>query len=143
MDKKAKTFYKKYEKYSITINPCDKYQCLGQPDRLTEFKNFMNEQFIGYPSHGIHYEFHIELSEPREIKQGQAGPRLHLHGWVEFKSSKSIRHWLLHEMYNISRYAYMQIDTISHLADWKLYCEKQKDIMQIGILTNITNTLVS
>ncbi len=130
-----KTFYRLHTKYAVTITPSDTYQFNKKVDRLTKFINIMNEKFIHYPSIGIHYKFYIELSEPGEVYESK-GPRLHLHGWVEFKSHRAIKQWLLYEIYNISVYAHFKIGPITDMTIWDKYCTKQQHIIKESPLSN-------
>lgn len=122
--------------YSITICPDDKHQFVNKEDRLQHFIDFVNEQFIHFPTVGIHYKLHIELSEPRTILQGQLGPRLHLHGTLTFKSNNSVRNYLLREAYRLSRWSIIEIDTIDNPNIWLKYCTKQAHIMKTPEITN-------
>lgn len=128
-------FYKKGT-YAITINPTDKYQYYGKHDRLEKFKTFINEQLVHYPQYGIHYKLWIELSEPKNKTVN--GPRLHLHGIITFHSKKSVKHFLLNEIYKITRYAVYDIDTIENMETWITYCTKQQHIIDEPPITNTT-----
>ncbi len=117
-------FYTLNKRYSLTLNPVDKFQFLGKVDRYNKFRNFIYEQLMLL---SCTYEFFIELSEPRGMHtQGYAGPRLHLHGWIEFKTRRDIGKFLLVDFYKLTRFASIDIDTISNFATWIKYCKKQK-----------------
>lgn len=131
------TFYKPHVWYEITINPDDKHQCFGKPDRIESFRNFMYEQFISWPQIGVHYYFTIELSEPRHNKEYGGIPRLHLHGVFKCNSRKSVKHFLLHEVYKLTRYSIYEIDTMTDSDVWRKYIHKQQDIINISPLTNL------
>ncbi len=130
-------FYVKHKWYSLTLNPCDKYQYLGCVNRFKKFIDMINELFIHYPSIGIHYVFWIELSEPRELSHLSAGSRLHIHGKIKMFSQKAVRTFLLQELYKLSRYGQLKIDTISNEILWEDYCKKQQKIIDTSAITNM------
>ncbi len=132
----TKLFYVPNVMYSITINPSDKYQFLGKPERLIKFMNFMNENVISWNQIGINYELYFELSEPRNTTG--VGSRLHMHGTIEFRTNKAVRSFLLNEMYKITRYAVFDIDTIDDPLYWKAYCTKQQSIIHCEPLRGAT-----
>ena len=135
-------FYNKAQWYSVTINPSDKYQYHGKEDRIKKFRNFMYETFLQLDSYKIQYKFNIELSEPKEIKPGTTGSRLHLHGRIMFTCNYSIMQFLLHVQYAWSRIAYVDIDTIEDIEIWDTYCTKQQHIFK-GIKTELSNAYPS
>lgn len=142
IDSQFSTFYQKHTWYTITINPSDDYQYFGKPDRMTKFKNFMYEQFLSWPQFGIHYYFNYELSEPTtNALKSQGIPRLHLHGIIKFNSNKSIKHFLLNELYKISKYSIYEIDTIKDPQLWCNYCQKQQTVINETPLSNFTDSL--
>lgn len=117
-------YYVTHKKYSITLNPIDKYQFLGHQHRVKRFRNFVYEQLLGYPGT---IKYWIEISEPRGMHtQGKSGPRLHIHGYFEFDSRKQIGHFLTHTFYALLRWTSVDIDTIDDLSKWESYCKKQK-----------------
>ncbi len=112
-------------KYSITLNPIDKYQFFGRPNRFARFRNFIYENLFILKE--IEYEFFIELSEPKGFHtQGYSGPRLHLHGTILFPRKQSLTKFLLHHYYALLRFTSVDIDTITDTAVWYSYCTKQK-----------------
>jgi len=117
-------YYKTNTWYSVTLNPIDKYQWFGKPNRWKRFRNFLYEILLSFK---FKYHFVIELSEPRGMKtQGYNGPRLHLHGKIKFESKEVLARWLLLDYYSILRFASVDIDTISDEAKWDIYCSKQR-----------------
>lgn len=128
----ARIFYKPGI-YSITLNPADKYQFLGQANRLQKFRNMINEMFLHYPEIGIDYVMNIELSEPRgNLIHYSAGPRLHLHGTINLRTNKSVYNWLIVEINKLLKYGNLDIDTIDNLDIWYTYCTKQKTLLPKG-----------
>ena len=134
----TKVFYDK-GKYALTYNPCDQYQYFGQSNRLVQFKDFINETFVGYPSKGIHYELYIELSEPRN--KTRTGPRLHIHGTLKFHSKKAVRWFLLIGFYQLLQNGILDLDTINNQQIWDQYCKKQQHIINVPPITNKIETL--
>lgn len=137
MTSNSDVFYDKGLLYSVTINPADKHQYNGNIDRLQKFRNFMNEQLISLSEYGIRYFFTIELSEPREVKQGTTGPRLHLHGIIKFCSKKSVKYFLMNVLYSWSRFAYVDIDKCNDKDKWVGYIMKQQRIIDTQPLSSM------
>ncbi len=124
VDTKVEQFYVKHKKYAITLNPKDKFQFFGRKDRFHRFRNLMYEELLTFPGK---YELYIEISEPRGMHTaGYAGPRLHLHGWIEFSSVTTLEQFLLLFYYKLLRFTSVDIDTIDDIDKWLLYCKKQK-----------------
>lgn len=143
IDQKKKVT-KRYAKgyYCMTINPDNEHQYVGiygKKDRLQLFRNFMNEQLVGWKQFGIEYRFSIELSDVWDIGQGTIGPRLHLHGIIHLCSKKAVKHFLMYELYKLSRFSNTNIDTIEHPTIWTDYCDKQQDIMDNQYLSSNDN----
>lgn len=120
--------------YSMTLNPNDKYQFAGKPDRMQLFRNTYYGIMVGWTE--TNYLFYTELSEPKNVN-GTIGPRLHLHGFIKFTSNKAIKNFLLHEVYKLSKLGIVDIDTISDEEYWKKYCKKQQHIIMEKPLTNM------
>jgi len=112
--------------YALTLTPCDKYQFAEKENRFNRFRNFMYENFI---SKKFKYEMFIEISEPidqKQLSKGSLGPRLHLHGTIEFKSKAQIGKFLLSGIHQFLKYGNVYIHTIDDLPTWQEYCNKQK-----------------
>lgn len=123
--------------YAVTINPSDKHQYFGKNDRLKLFRNFLHEQLLQLSQWKIGYALCLELSEPKSNSQcSKNGPRLHVHGIIRFTSTLSIKNFLLMGVYNITRYANYDIDTIDDMQIWYDYCHKQQHIMKEKEFTN-------
>lgn len=119
-----KNFFHTNRKYSITLNPIDKYQYYGLPDRIQKFRNFMYDHLLVLT---CQYEFYIEISEPRGMHiQGYNGPRLHLHGWLLFKTKSQLGSFLVNQYYMLLKISSVDIDTIDDEAKWLEYCQKQR-----------------
>ena len=115
-------FYTTNLPYALTICPSDKYQFYNRQDRYTKFHNFWYEQLLCYKK----YELFIEISHPHDVlKQGYAGPRLHLHGTIEFKTKSELATFLLYGITNLLKISRIEIDTISDKRIWQDYCMKQ------------------
>ncbi len=126
-------FYKTRTNYSLTLNPIDKHQFFGKPDRLRKFRSFVYENLLCFK---CKYHLEIELSEPRGFQlKGYAGPRLHLHGWFSFATKRELAEFLMTGYYNLTRWTSVDIDTINDLPKWKGYCSKQK-LIKDNTLTN-------
>ncbi len=118
-------FYKINKRYSITLNPIDKYQFVSKMgNRFNTFRNFVYGEALAIK---YKYEWFIEISEPHEFKkQGYYGPRLHIHGYMEFRNKKELAEFLLFGYYKLTRWASVDIDTIEDNKIWYDYCTKQK-----------------
>jgi len=117
------TFYIAHQWYSITINPCDRYQYFGRTTRFQLFKNKWYEVFL---SKWCNYDLVIELSEPRDVLEHKyQGSRLHLHGIIQFNSGHQIKHFLLHVMRELCQYGSINIDICPDMQYWYEYCNKQ------------------
>ncbi len=121
----SSNFYQIGKRYSITLNPPDKYQFVSKGyDRFSTFRNFVYGQVL---ASRFEYELFIEISEPHEFqKQGYLGPRLHMHGYVCFRTRKELREFLLYGYYKLTRWTSVDIDTIDDNKKWYSYCTKQK-----------------
>ncbi len=117
------SFYKTGVNYALTLNPIDKFQFLGKPNRLNRFRNFIHEQLMNF---SCRYEMFLEISEPRGFHISKyAGPRLHLHGTIKFRKNKEMAQFLLLDYYDLLRWASVDIDTVGDLDVWRAYCMKQ------------------
>lgn len=128
-----------YEKgwYSVTVNPDDKHQFFGKVDRLQKFREHMHNGLLFLKAMHIDYHFILECSEPKSNeKWSKLGPRLHCHGIIRFRSTLSIKNFLMVGMYNLTRWCMYDIDTIGDINDWKAYCTKQCHIMKELPFTN-------
>lgn len=127
-DSTDKEFYKVNKLYSVTLNPVDQSQFLGKLDR---YKKFHTRIYNVLMDVGCKYDLYIEISEPRSTKnkemflQGYAGPRLHLHGIIQFTTRKMLQKFLLQGFYKITRISSLAIDHIDNLEQWHKYCTKQ------------------
>lgn len=122
-----------YEKgwYSITINPSDKYQYFGKSDRMQQFRNHVHTGLLFLKAMHIDYHLYTELSEPKDnTKWSKNGPRLHCHGIIRFRSTLSIKNFLLMGIYNLTRWCIYDIDTIKDINIWEQYCLKQQHIIK-------------
>ncbi len=130
-------FYKINTWYSITINPCDKYQFFGNIDRLQKFRNYFYELFV---SNWCQYEMFIELSEPRgTLIYKYQGPRLHLHGKIKFSGKAMMIAFLLDGVRRLCHVGSIDIDSIDDTDVWLTYCTKQKHLhSRITRLSNYT-----
>lgn len=124
-------FFKKDSYYSVTINPEDKFQYMGTPDRFKRFRSLMYELFLSLSAQHIRYKFNIELSEPKNNKHG-SGPRYHVHGWILFRSTHSIFQFLDNTYYRWTRLGHVDIDSINDLSKWEKYMSKQAHIFRIS-----------
>ncbi len=139
---KPQNFYKTKTPYAITINPIDQHQYFSSAQRMIQFRDFIYEQTMSWK---WKYEMFIEISEPRNMKtHGYSGPRMHLHGFFVFRNTKELAMFLLHGYREITRYASIDIDTISDHPKWMEYCAKQKLFKRNRIssfMDDITGTL--
>lgn len=140
--KKPSVFYIPKVWYAITIAPTDKYQFAGKELRMTRFKNFINEQLMVWTKYKIQYHFNMELSEPKLIKSNSIGPRLHLHGMIRFKCRMAVLKFLTNVLYDVSRFAQIDIDSINDMGVWYNYITKQEEIFKCYIDPVFTNVKI-
>ncbi len=136
----SKNFFHVGKKYSITLNPIDKHQFINKGyDRFKSFRSFVYEQCLATK---YEYELFIEISEPYAMKtQGYFGPRLHMHGYVKFRSSKELAQFLMYDYYKLLRWTSVDIDTIGDESKWYSYCTKQH-LFKNNRLSNFTRPKV-
>lgn len=137
--------------YSITINPSEKYQHFGHPNRLTKFENEVSEVFRGCAEH-VEFLFYVELSEPRGNLIGSVskttgscnhqGSRLHIHGIFRLIGNNGVREFLLTYMYKWLQLGFTNIDTCDDMDKWERYCKKQQVIMRLKPWTNRKESLL-
>lgn len=133
-----KPFYETNKKYSITLNPQDKYQFFGKPDRFRRFRNHVYENLLHLDANEVDYELIIEISEPHEFKTvPYQGPRLHMHGVILFKNISSLGYFLTTGYTKIIKWSSIDIDTIGDMDKWISYCKKQH-IFKNNRLSNST-----
>lgn len=120
-------YYKPNTKYSITINPSDKFQYAGREDRLMKVRAVLESQMIFIKSD---YLFYIELSEPRHFNQDKIGSRVHFHGTISFPTKQATVDFLVSGLYRLSRFADIDIDTIEDQTYWDAYCTKQQHLFE-------------
>lgn len=130
-----KVFFELCTIYSITFNPQDKYQSFGRADRDVRLRNKLYEWALTLDKH-TKFCFHFELSEPKTIMAEKGGPRIHVHGTIEFKTREALKQFLMYKLYQLQHLGVVDIDTIADLAYWEKYCTKQKHIMLMAPLTN-------
>ncbi len=117
--------YQLHIPYAVTITPCDKYQFAGRVDRFNRFRNCWYEEFLTLK---CKYEMFIEISEPLDQKmlmKGTLGPRLHIHGIIQFKTKRELGEFLLSTVYRWLRMANVYIHSISESEVWDSYYQKQ------------------
>lgn len=138
-----KIFYKLNTEYSISINPCDKFQYNGRQERLNLFRKFVSEHVVG--NIDCDYTFIIEFSEPRsDLKQGSTGPRLHLHGIINFQTKSQLGQFLKIGLYKLLRHSYVDIDTINNKKEWMQYMTKQPLLGdRYRLVSNVIDSLSS
>ncbi len=125
MNTEKKVNYQLHVPYAVTITPCDKFQYAGRVDRLNRFRNCWYEEFLTI---NFKYEMFIEISEPlnqKMLMKGTLGPRLHLHGVVQFKCKRELGEFLLNTVYRWLRMGNVYIHTISESDVWHSYYDKQ------------------
>jgi hypothetical protein len=123
--KSLEPYYQINKYYAITINPEDKYQKFNVKNN-GRFKAFHTYMYNYLYVLTCKYRFIIEVSEPRGFHtQGYAGPRLHLHGHIMFRTPKEIGEFLMEGYRMILMIGSMDIDTIDDMATWEKYMNKQ------------------
>lgn len=135
----SKVYYKPGV-YTVTLNPCDKYQFLGQAKRFDKFRDMINELFMDYPTLNIDYVMHLELSEPRgKLAHNTGGSRLHIHGHIRLRNNKAVFNFLINKLYQMLKYGWVKMDILNDPQIWETYITKQKLYMPKGkdILTNL------
>lgn len=127
--------------YCITLNPSDKQQYFRSPLRLQRFKEYIKAKLLVLKAiHEIDYFFRIELSEPLDNATCERGPRLHVHGFIYLENPKQVRSFLLTGWSSLAEDANIKIKRCTDSSGWAKYCEKQRDIMECGPITNWDGT---
>ncbi len=123
----AEGFYMVGQCYSITLSPSDKYQWFGNRKRLELFQNHLSVELLHLT---MKYQMYLEISEPHEARPAGSykGPRLHLHGWMNFSSADEILQFLISGYYRLTRWCSVDIDKVNDKAVWLAYCTKQRVI---------------
>lgn len=116
--------------YAITIAPCNNKQYnspqnIDNKNRYQSFRAYWARYIEKLSLYTINLKMTIEISEPFNLKKDSLGPRLHLHGTIEFGSRLAIQNFLLYEYYNLLKYNHVDIDTIEDPDYWQRYCKKQ------------------
>jgi len=125
---KNNPFYKINVWYSITINPEDRNQYFGTPNRYVNFMRWIRgELFEIFPLPMV-YVGNVELSEPKNLTLGM-GPRLHFHGMFKFKDNAQIFKFLLMGLNRAARGGHVDIDTVGNVPTWISYCRKHEMVM--------------
>lgn len=123
--------------YSITINPDDKHQYFGKADRMQQFRTHVHNGLLFLKAMHIDYHLYTELSEPKDNeKWSKNGPRLHCHGIIRFRSTLSIKNFLLMGIYNLTRWCMYKLGHITDVTIWETYCLKQQHIIKEKPFTN-------
>ncbi len=128
-------YYQLNKPYSITIQPCDKYQFHGHPLR---FKKFYDLYYTLFQNFKGEYDLFIELSEPhQQLAHQSAGSRLHIHGTIQFRKTKHLGNFLMYFQHKLLKYGNLDIDTIKDLAVWYKYCTKQHILSKSHLCNSI------
>lgn len=131
--------------YSVTIQPNDQYQFFRTPERYSKFHELYDSKFKRlFQKFKIRYQFRIELSEPiGDIDTN--GPRLHLHGLLELKTTSHVFLWLcdlLPDLLHNGRVTVHQIDSLQKFNGWLAYISKQQNyIPKSGLFQSGTNVI--
>jgi len=126
LKKSKKVSYELNTKYAFTLSPSDKFQCINKLHRFDSFRSLVYELFL---CEKFTYELFIEISEPlnqKQLPQGTLGPRLHLHGTIEFKTKSQLGNFLLKSVYKFLRVGNVYIHTMDDTNKWPEYYNKQK-----------------
>jgi len=134
--KPCTNFLEKDTYYSITLNASDKYQYVGKSskDRMALFRANYYAILIGMED--TNYLLYTEISEPRNVNS-TIGPRLHLHGFIKFKTNSAIKEFLLSTHYKLNRLGIVDMDTCEDQDYWRSYCKKQQHIVMEKPFTNM------
>lgn len=122
----SKRFYVTDQVYAVTIQPDDMRQHYGKQKRLFLFRRDYYNDFFLMPKYGIEYKFQIELSEPRQSVTNK--PRLHMHGWVRFKTEYAVFRWLYSVMPKLLVSARLEITKCTDIEVWESYMSKQEAV---------------
>lgn len=130
MDLENKTIFKTHQPLAITIAPCNNKQYIepkniDQSNRYQSFRAYWHKKLEKLSLHNIYINATIEISEPLNCKKDSIGPRLHLHGTIEFTTRQAIQKFLLYEYHNLLKLNIIDIDTIEDPLKWHQYCTKQ------------------
>lgn len=101
-------------KYSITINPNDRYQFWDHEERFKKFCQWLLKVMHSVRPHAV-LDLHTEIS---------LRGRLHAHGTIEFKNPYD---FYLKDWYTLEGMCNIDIDTIYNYDTWVAYATKQQD----------------
>jgi len=130
---------------SFNINPADKRQWFGHSDRFHKFHAHYTEllsTLFDMAEADYDYWFRIELSEPISTIVCSEGSRLHLHGFLKFKTKVSVYKFLLtyqNALLTLASVKIKHIKSQDQLDGWIKYCTKQ--IHYLPKQAYFTNTL--
>lgn len=105
-------------RYTLTIAPCDDHQYFGATKAQDRLKLFHNWAQLKYYRLFINYEYGLN------IEVSPKG-RLHLHGYISFKTDENIKDFYLYTIHKLLSFNIVEIDTISDEKVWTEYCKKQ------------------
>lgn len=116
--------------FAITIAPCNEKQYItpqnkDNRNRYQLFRAYWARYIEKLSLHNVILRMTIEISEPFNCKKDSIGPRLHLHGTIEFKTRNGLQNFLLYEYQKLLNYNHIDIDTIDDSDYWDRYCTKQ------------------
>lgn len=116
--------------YAITIAPCNQKQYntsqnIDNKNRYQLFRAYWARYIEKLSLQNIILRMTIEISEPFNLKKDSLGPRLHLHGTIEFGTRIALQNFLLYEYHTLLGYNNIDIDTIEDPDYWDRYCKKQ------------------
>lgn len=126
---KTELYYKLHTWYSVTINPNDNSQHIdGRTTYLTRIDDVQSDFHKNcrkLHDNGIQFRFSLDLSEPHQnLRINSSPPRLHYHGRVLFSSKRSFLFFQLSWLPRMMENHLIDIDTISDIKKWDLYCDK-------------------
>ena len=110
--------------YSITINPCDRFQYFGDVDRINKLKKRYELLLLEYPN--VEHELYMEISRTG---------RLHFHGSIKFTSHKALLHYFLIHINEIMEVSNIDIDELKDPIVWMEYCRKSKHLIDVVVIT--------
>lgn len=109
--------------YSFTLNPDDKHQYYGEPERLYKCMVFV-KKLLDKQS----FEYHVwpEISTP---KNSLKTPRVHFHGFIKFINSMQIAKWYNQIHNQLAKVSYFDIDLANDPEIYHQYSQKNFKLM--------------
>lgn len=111
--------------YSFNFSPSDDRQFWNNVDRIGSLKTYFTTFILKRSS--MHIDAYMEISR---------NGRLHFHGTCKFLKQEHIIEFFVDHLHYIQNNGIIEIDTISDLDKWLVYCRKSQHLIKCNIRSN-------